>query len=356
MNNTLVKLPFILLVAGSLVSGILTGWYRLGFDMPVSHVFLHHGALMIGGFLGTVILIERIVALKQKWLFAFPIVNGCSVLFYFLELPQVSSVCLIIGALGLFYVFHLINKKHSDSAHKVMWVGATAWFIGNVHLFLFESYGHSILWWMAFLLITITGERLELSRFLPVSNIKRVVLIGFLVAFLVGCVIPFHMGGRYLAGGPMLLVAIWLLRYDMVRKSVKHSGIHRYSAIALIFGYIWLAVSGVLFLFEGTGSIPYDALMHAFFLGFVFSMIFAHAPIILPGVVGLKFKPYHASLYVWVIMLQLTLMARLGGGFLEIVEMKKWFGFMNGITIVLFIINLMIVTVRLNRRSHERNV
>ncbi|MEQ8474318.1 MAG: hypothetical protein RIC35_24190 [Marinoscillum sp.] len=352
MNNTLVKLPFILLVAGALVSGILTGWYRLGFDMPVSHVFLHHGALMTGGFLGTVILTERIVALKQKWLFSFPIVNGSSVLFYFLELPQVSSICLIIGALGLFYVFHLINKKHSDLAHKVMWVGATAWFIGNVHLFLFESYGHSILWWMAFLLITITGERLELIRFLPVSNTKRVVLIGFLVAFLVGCVIPFHLGGRYLAGGPMLLVAIWLLRYDMVRKSVKHSGIHRYSAIALIFGYIWLAVSGGLFLFEGTGSIPYDALMHAFFLGFVFSMIFAHAPIILPGVVGLKFKPYHASLYVWVIMLQLTLMARLGGGFLEIVEMKKWFGFMNGITILLFIINLMIVTVRLKRKQH----
>ncbi|MEQ9303181.1 MAG: hypothetical protein RJQ14_04640, partial [Marinoscillum sp.] len=324
--------------------GILTGWYRLGFDMPVSHVFLHHGALMTGGFLGTVILIERIVALKQKWLFAFPIVNGSSVLFYFLELPQVSSVCLIIGALGLFYVFHLINKKHSDLTHRVMWVGATAWFIGNVHLFLFESYGHSILWWMAFLLITITGERLELSRFLPVSDTKRVLLIGFLVAFLIGCVIPFHLGGRYLAGGPMLLVAIWLLRYDMVHKSVKHSGIHRYSAIALIFGYIWLAVSGGLFLFEGTGSIPYDALMHAFFLGFVFSMIFAHAPIILPCVVGLKFKPYHPTLYLPVILFQLSLIVRVIGGIMSMPYWKQFGGLVNGVVILLFLVNLVIIS------------
>ena len=31
----------------------------------------------------------------------------------------------------------------------------------------------------------------------------------------------------------------------------------------------------------------YDAMLHSIFLGFVFSMIFAHAPIILPTITGL---------------------------------------------------------------------
>ncbi len=346
--NTLRKIPFILLVAACLITGIFTGWYRLGFDLPVEAVFLHHGAIMTGSFLGTVILLERIVAMKKKWLFAFPLINSASIFFYFLDLKEFAFACLIIGAIGLVFVFYLINLKHPDLPHRIMWIGATAWLIGNIHLFLFASYAHSILWWMAFLLLTIVGERLELSRFLPVSDTKKYVLLAFLALFLVSCVLPFHLGGQYLTGASMVLISAWLVHYDMIRKSIRMAGIHRFSAITLLFGYIWLAITGVLYLLNMMVDVTYDALIHSFFLGFIFSMIFAHAPIILPGVLGLNLRPYHPALYIWVVIFQLSLLIRVIGGMFAIGGWKQWGGLVNGLVIFLFLINLVGIVINLS--------
>ena len=346
MKKTMIgKLPFMVLVIASLVSGIFTGWFRLGFELPVSSVFLHHGAMMTGSFLGTVILIERIMALKRRWLFSFPVINASSVVFYYLDLDSVAFACLVFGAIGLFYVFFLINQQYADLPHQIMWVGSAAWFVGNVHLLIFRLYAHSILWWMAFLLLTIVGERLELSRFLPVSKFKQQLLVSLLVLFLISCVLPFHLGGQILTGITLVLIAIWLLLYDMVRKSIRKPGIHKFSAFTLICGYVWLALSGLLYALDNTGLITYDALIHSFFLGFVFSMIFAHAPIILPGVLGLGFKPYHATLYVWVVLFQLALVVRIAGGMLTLHHWKQYGGLVNGVVILLFLINVMIIVI-----------
>ncbi len=345
------KIPFILLVAISLVSGSLTGWFRLGFDLPVAKVFMHHGAIMTGSFLGTVILIERIVALKKKWLYGFPVINALSALFFFLNFNDLAFICIIIGAVGLFYIFYLINYIHSDLPHQIMWTGAAAFFIGNVHMHLFESYAYSVLWWMAFLLLTIAGERLELNRFLPVSKSKKLILVGFLGLFTVSCLIPYHLGGQYLTGASLLLTGLWLLRYDMIWKAIKMPGIHRYSAVVLLCGYIWLLICGIFYLTDITGFVSYDGLIHSFYLGFIFSMIFAHAPIILPGVLRVTVKPFHPVLYVMIGIFQLSLLMRVGGGLIEAMELKKWGGLVNGVVIFGFLITLVSVLAIQLRKS-----
>ncbi len=355
INTILPKLPFMLLIVASLISGILTGWFRIGFDMPVSRIYLHHGAIMTGSFLGTVILIERIVALKRKWLFSFPLINASSLIFYWLDWTQMAFLMLIIGAVGLFYVFFLINRIHTDIPHKVMWAGAAAWFIGNIHLFIFNQYAHSILWWMAFLLLTIVGERLELCRFLPVSSTKKNLLLVLLALFVASCVIPIQVGSQLIAGIALIFISAWLMMYDMVRKSIKMTGIHRFSAITLMCGYLWLAVSGLLYLMETTGMITYDMLIHSFFLGFIFSMIFAHAPIILPGVLNLGFKPFHPSLYAWVAIFQISLIFRIFGNMLSFSNWKQFGGLVNGISILLFIVNLMIIVISRKVKTHNAN-
>src|SRR5699024_11895909 len=96
---------------------------------------------------------------------------------------------------------------------------------------------------------------------------------------------------------------LWLLRFDVVRRTIRTTGLTRYIAMSLISGYIWLVVTGALWVVFGrlkpTTEHPaaYDAMLHAVFLGFVISMIFAHAPIIVPAVLGRAF-PYHPMLYV----------------------------------------------------------
>ena len=339
----LILIGLFLFVGGSLISGLLSGFYRLGLSLPEAQVYLHHGAIMTGSFLGTVILIERITTMKMKWLYLFPIVNVSSILLFWMDLFSVGYMALSIGSIGLVVVFYIIIVKHADLPHRLMLVGAIAWLIGNLFLLLQSGYQNAILWWMAFLLITIVGERLELIRFLPISKAKRYVLIGFLIFFLIGCWLPFHLGGKNLMGVMMLMVMIWLLLYDMVRKSIKHPGIHRYTAITLIGGYIWLGITGLLFIADGSFTVPYDALVHTFFLGFVFSMIFAHAPIILPGILGLSYKFYHPSLYLWVVLLNVSLAFRLMSALLILPEWKQWSGLANGLVIMFFLLNVVLI-------------
>ena len=76
-------------------------------------------------------------------------------------------------------------------------------------------------------------------------------------------------------------------------------------AAALLAGYGWLMVAGGLW--AGAGQMAdgpaYDAELHAIFLGFVMSMIFAHAPVVVPSVLG-RPLPFRPALYVPLVLLQ----------------------------------------------------
>jgi hypothetical protein len=119
-----------------------------------------------------------------------------------------------------------------------------------------------------------------------------------------------------LAGVGLLVLALWLLRYDLVWQSARQAGLPRFMAICLIAGYVWLAAGGFLWIgfaqFFSAGP-RYDAMLHTIFLGFVFSMIFAHAPIILPTITGLAL-PFQNAFYLHLGLLHLSLVVtRLGG-------------------------------------------
>ena len=76
-------------------------------------------------------------------------------------------------------------------------------------------------------------------------------------------------------------------------------GLTRFIAVCLS-GYVWLGVGGVLtWYFAGILAGPYyDAMLHTVFVGFVFAMIFGHAPIILPAILSRTTSPYQPALYV----------------------------------------------------------
>lgn len=60
----------------------------------------------------------------------------------------------------------------------------------------------------------------------------------------------------------------------------------------------------------------YDAMVHAIFAGFVLSMIVAHAPIVVPAVIGIAIV-YRRVLYVPMALLQLSVAMRIVGDVLE---------------------------------------
>jgi hypothetical protein len=195
-------------------------------------------------------------------------------------------------------------------------------------------------WWVAFLVLTIAGERLELSRVLrPTARV-----IGLFVAaagiFLAGVLLSVwaYDAGVRLAGLGLLLLAAWLLRYDLARRNLRLSALTRFIAVCLFGGYVWLAVGGLLWLVYGgvmAGPI-YDAVLHAVFLGFVFAMIFGHAPLIFPSVLG-RPMAYLPAFYGPLIVLHLSLILRVAGDLLNVVPLRRWGGLLNGVALLLFL-------------------
>jgi hypothetical protein len=109
-------------------------------------------------------------------------------------------------------------------------------------------------------------------------------------------------------------------------------------AVCLLLGYGWLLVAGGIWLVGGpvTSGAAYDAVLHSVFLGFVMSMIMAHAPVILPAVLR-KPLPYRWFLYLPVALLHISLAVRLlGGDAWGNVDALHWGGALNVIAVLLF--------------------
>lgn len=298
----------------NLVLGVLAGFGRLGVSFPLSHAVVNHGAVMVGGFLGTLITLEKVIPLKKRAYLVVPVISGLSIL-PFIKGMFITGTSLLVAASIGFVIIYLVylSRQHALFLY-IMLGGAVCWLIGNILLLHGRFFPAAFPWWMGFLLLTIVGERIELSKFLPVTDRTRGFLLGFLGLVVVGFIIPFHQYGSYIAAVGMIGVAVWLMRYDMVSVSLRKTGLTRFIGYALMCGYCALLLEGVFLLTLPNVAFSYDIIVHTFFLGFVFSMIFAHGPIILPGVLGLAVKPYHPFLYVPLVLLISSLLIRIVSG------------------------------------------
>ncbi len=142
----------------------------------------------------------------------------------------------------------------------------------------------------------------------------------------------------------LLGLAAWLLRNDIARFTVRKPGLPRFAAISLLSGYAWLGLAGIFAIAFGgvTAWLRYDALLHSLFLGFVFAMIFGHAPIILPAITAGASRPglsiaFRPSLYAPLLLLHLSLALRVMGDLLGNAPMRMWGGLFNAIAILLFL-------------------
>ncbi len=349
-NKHLLILPLIFL---SLLTGIFSGWFRVGWNFPFSLSAGEHGALMVGSFIGTLICLERSVSYPNKIALLVPLLNACSIIFFLLYLPGIAYIFLLLGSAGLVTIYYFLYVKHKGIYILIMLSGALCYFIGNAILINTSFYPASVMWWIAFLFFTITGERVELSRFVMNKNvfIKQLTLIVLLGIFVIGIILPFHSFGGYAAAISLIGSAVWLFKYDMAKHSLKKPGQSFYSGLLLTTGYFWLVITGLFFAAGTFYGAFYDASIHSFFLGFVFLMIFAHAPVILPAVLKLNISPFGKSLYTWYILLNLTLMLRVLCVFPDIAPLKALAGMLNGLTILGFFIN-MIILVRLAKKKN----
>jgi hypothetical protein len=150
----------------------------------------------------------------------------------------------------------------------------------------------------------------------------------------------------------MLALALWLLSFDIARKTIHQPGLPRFAAICLLTGYVWLGVGGILGVLLGgvTAGPYYDAVLHTVLVGFVISMIFGHAPIIFPSVLRLPIA-FNPIFYVPLALLHFSLVLRVTGDLAFITPFRLWGGLLNGIAILLFLAGVAYVVIRARRPS-----
>jgi hypothetical protein len=339
-NKHILLLPLVIL---GLLTGILAGWIRIGWNFPMAGTMGEHGAYMVGGFLGTLICLERTVNYPNRLALIVPAVNSLSIIFLLAGYSLIAYIFLLAGGIGLTIVYLKLYAKHKNFYLLLLMSGALCYVIGNALLIKSSFYPPSVMWWIAFLFLTITGERLEFSRFLNISGFKQTILVILLLLFVAGIMSPFHSVGGYILAISMIGCSVWLLKYDMAKHSLKKPGQTFYNGVLLITAYIWLGITGLFMAYGSYFGLLYDAALHTFFLGFVFSMIFAHAPVILPAVLRLRVNLFSPTLYIWFVFLQATLLLRISGVFSATAPYKQLAGLLNGIAIIGFFINMAIL-------------
>jgi hypothetical protein len=273
-----------------------------------------HGMLMVFGFVGALISLERSVALRRPWGFSAPALLGLGGLLLVSPLPlAVGQWVSLAGAAAMVAVYVPLWRRQRDDAVLIQAFGAvlacaalTLW-LGGV------TVPRLLPWLVGFLVLTIGAERLELARLAMGPSAGRTLVLlsaGFVSGIVASLLWP--VVGYPLLGLMLLLLGGWLAQHDIARRTIHTTGITRFMAGNMLAGYFWLAVAGTLWLIGGAAfsGAGYDAVIHAVFLGFTLSMIMAHAPVILPAVLR-RPLPYHPVLLAPAVLLHLSLALRL---------------------------------------------
>lgn len=353
------RIPLMALSIAGLLGALWAGLVRIGWAWPVGQpaLPLAHGPLMVSGFLGSLIALERAVALGRPWAYLPPAVTGLGGVLLMLGAPvQVGAALITLGSLGLVNVFIHIVRSHPALYTRTMFLGAACWAVGNLFWFFGWPVYHIVSWWSGFLVLTIAGERLELGRLIRLPRSAETLFLAAMAVYLLGLVVrmPAFGPGTRLAGAGMLALAAWLLRFDIARHTIRKPGLPRFAAAALLGGYAWLGLGGALALYGGgtVAGFAYDAELHAVFVGFVFSMIFGHAPIIFPSVLGLPVA-FHARAYLPLALLHASLAARILGDFAGWVELRRWGGLLNALAILLYLGFTLVAVLQAKRADRE---
>ncbi|MDG5767530.1 hypothetical protein QA596_08655 [Balneolales bacterium ANBcel1] len=345
MKPAYTNLLFGLLMAGAaagLLSGLYSGLMLFGLPVPQPPVLTGpaHGPLMINGFLAALISLERAAAMERKWTYAAPISFVLSTGLFIAGHILWSSLFLLTGSFLLVAVLFLLWRQHPSTWHMIMLLGGISLLIGNAGFALGLSIPELVGWWIAFPVLTIFGERLELNRLMRPPEKAQWIFTGLIFLWM-GTLALVHIT-RYtawIASGILLIVmAGWLLKYDIARRTIRTVEWTRFSALNMLTAYGWIILAGIFGLIYGlpwAGPI-YDAILHLYFVGFVFSMIFAHAAVIIPALTGL-IVPWSRYFYLPYALLNLFLLARVIGDIFWLPELRSAGAYGNVAAILLFL-------------------
>jgi hypothetical protein len=306
------------------------------------------------GFLGTVIALERAIALGGRLALLAPVVAALATLSLLASARSVAPALLMAAPLLLAALCATIARRQLALHTIVLTLAAAAWAAGNA-LYLSAADGMVVAaWWFAFLVLTVAAERLELTRLMRPRRFARALFRAATALVLcAAAIVTLDLSwGSVLYGVALLVTAAWLTAFDIARRTLRTRGFARYAACALLAGYGWLAVGGVAWIvMPWLGPASRDVALHAVALGFVVSMIFAHAPRVVPVILRAPMR-YTALLYAPLALLHASLVVRLVLGFDDALLRQRG-GWLNAVALVVFAGTMLAAVLRKRRGAGQ---
>ncbi len=370
----ILRLALLLLAGVAVLAGLDAALLRLGLGAPVESIPLAsaHGVLMVYGFLGTAITLERAVALqsgpsrRDRWAYASPLASGLGGVIVVasaagLPLPggsRLPGAAWTVSMLLLVVIYLRVWQRQESYAVLVQILGAV---VGAGGAALWARGGEPavlVAWWAGFLVLTIVGERLELARiaFLARGTEPRVVAesCAVLVTLLAALVAPDL--GYPLLGLALGILVVDVAIHDVAWRTVRIPGLPRFVAVCLLTGYAWALVPALAWIVGGPAwsGYRYDIVVHALTIGFALSMVIAHAPVIVPAVIR-RDLPYHPAMWAVWALLQVGLVVRLLAGARSAEGAWQFGGAVDVVALLAFVVTTVTLVLTAARRARPRS-
>lgn len=325
------RMALLIFAAAAVLSGLDAALLRLGIPAPVESDSLAsaHGILMIYGFLGTAITLERAVALqadkRRVWAYGAPAASALATLLLIasiagLDLPGgralpggawVASMTFFVA------IYFVVWRRQPSYAVLVQAIGAIAG-LGGAALWA-RGFEVAVIvpWWVMLLVLTIVGERLELARiaFAAGTTERRVLAESCVILLALTLTLVAPTVGYPLLGLALGVLCVDLAIHDVARNLIRASGLPRLTSVCMIAAYGWGLVAAGIWLIAGPvwSGYSYDAAVHSLTIGFALSMVIAHAPVIIPAIVR-KPLPYHPAMWAVAGLMHAGLVVRVMAG------------------------------------------
>jgi hypothetical protein len=335
-------LPFMGMSIAFLLLGLITGILRLMAQNEIgplllAELYTFHPLLMVFGFIGGMIMTERIAGLGllpqtkmarhslaiPLFIFAGMVVEVMGHLFHLTYIRYVGAALLVVS---VFFFFLLLRVFFTMGREKVsilfMIVSASALLLSSVLSAFSPPAGNVgfIMILLLFPIVFILGERVELtslatksssSKFIPVLllAIVAVGLFGFEATFSGTATTSFLFA--FVVMG--IIFCFFLIAERSARPKVVVSPFQRYVSKHVEFAHAWGIVGSAFGVMYSLAPllVYYDAFIHSLALGFIGLMFLAHGPIILPMVTQRQFDTTKIS-YIPLIILTVALITRIG--------------------------------------------
>lgn len=287
-----------------------------------------HGAVMMVGFVASIIALERAVTMNEPLLKAAAVAFPLSGLLIAFGIQNIAYFVATFGGLCFltWSIKYFLSVKERFSGLFFLFAGFFLMMGVLFYVFRF-SVTFYVLSWVTFVVCFICGERMDMLR---VRNVGKQYFYSAAIS------LPVALAGVLTTAMELValffaLLLVSVVPHDLGVKMYKKQGFSRFLSVGLISAYSWLALSVLVWVVNPV----WDSMLHVVFLGFVGNMIFTHAPVVFPVV--LKSKHFYSKLlYVPFLILQASIIVRLVSARLLQLELWAFSGLMTVIAVALY--------------------